>query len=438
MEIKLGLKENWKQFSLLVLVNIFVGGMVGLERTIVPLIGTEEFQIGSEIVIFSFIIAFGVVKAFTNIASGVLADRYSRKKILIAGWLVGIPVPIMLGWGPSWNWILMANVLLGISQGLAWSMTVNMKIDLVGPKKRGLAMGLNEAAGYGAVGLTALLTGYLASSYGLRPEPFYIGVAYTIAGLLISWLIICDTKDHAQLEAGQVKKTTVGEGAHKPTTFWVFAETSWRNKTLFSVSQAGLINNLNDGMSWGVFPLLFASAGVGLEGIGWIKAIYPVVWGLGMIITGPLADRLGRKPLIVWGMFIQAIGHLIIGLGEAYPFESGMLGSVLLGIGTAMVYPALLAAVSDAAHPSWRASSVGVYRFWRDIGYAVGALMAGVIASFFGLTWAVHAAGLLTFVSGLVVLFRMKETLALKSPAKVIGEGDPRPEKAAEKDEILS
>lgn len=411
MEVKLGLRENLMQFSLLVLVNIFVGGMVGLERTVVPLIGTEEFGIGSEIVIFSFIIAFGVVKAFTNIASGVLADRYTRKKILIAGWLAGIPVPFMLGWGPSWNWILVANVLLGISQGLAWSMTVNMKIDLVGPKKRGLAMGLNEAAGYGAVGLTALLTGYLASSYGLRPEPFYIGIFYSLAGLLVSWVMIRDTRGHAQLEASQVKQTTAGTGAHKPKTYWVIAETTWRNKTLFSVSQAGLVNNLNDGMSWGVFPLLFASAGVGLEGIGWIKAVYPVVWGLGMIVTGPLSDRVGRKPLIVWGMFVQAAGHLIIGLGGSFPFESGMTGSVLLGIGTAMVYPALLAAVSDAAHPSWRASSVGVYRFWRDIGYAVGALMAGIIAAFLGLEWAVHAAGLMTFVSGLVVLCRMKETI---------------------------
>lgn len=419
-QVKLGLKENWQQFSLLVLVNIFVGGMVGLERTVVPLIGTDEFHIGSEIVIFFFIIAFGVVKAFTNIASGILADRFSRKKILIAGWLVGVPVPIMLGWGPSWSWILAANVLLGISQGLAWSMTVNMKIDLVGPKKRGLAMGLNEAAGYGAIGLTALLTGYMASFYGLRPEPFYIGIFYTVAGLIISWLIIRDTKAHSQLESSQIKKTTAGEEAHKPKVSWVLTETSWRNKTLFSVSQAGLINNLNDGMSWGVFPLLFASAGVGLEGIGWIKAIYPVVWGLGMIVTGPLADQIGRKPLIVWGMFIQAAGHLVIGLGETDPFASGMAGSVLLGVGTAMVYPALLAAVSDAAHPFWRASSVGVYRFWRDIGYAVGALMSGVIAGFLGLEWAVHAAGLLTFISGLVVLFRMKETLDLKQGKKRI------------------
>ncbi|CAN5598496.1 MFS transporter [soil metagenome] len=425
--VKLGLRENWQQFSLLVLVNIFVGGMVGLERTVVPLIGTEEFQIGSEIVIFSFIIAFGVVKAFTNMTSGILADRFSRKKILIAGWLIGIPVPFMLGWGPSWNWILMANIFLGISQGLAWSMTVNMKIDLVGPKRRGLAMGLNEAAGYGAVGLTALLTGYLASSYGLRPEPFYIGIFYTIAGLIISWLIVKDTKRHSALEAEQVIKTAVGEGAHKSKITWVFAETTYRNKTLFSVSQAGMVNNLNDGMSWGVFPLLFASAGVGLEGIGWIKAIYPLVWGVGMVFTGPLADRFGRKPLIVYGMFVQALGHLIIGLGTAWPFESGMAGSVLLGIGTAMVYPALLAAVSDAAHPSWRASSVGIYRFWRDMGYAVGALLAGIIAGFFGLEWAVHIAGLLTFFSGLVVLWNMKETLGhqIKFKQEVLNKNEP-------------
>lgn len=414
MAVRLGLRENWQQFSLLVLVNAFVGGMVGLERTVVPLVGTEEFSIGSEMVIFSFIIAFGVVKAFTNMVSGVLADRFTRKKILILGWLVGLPVPFLLAWGPSWNWIIVANVLLGMSQGLAWSMTVNMKIDLVGPSRRGLAMGLNEAAGYGAVGLTALLTGYLASFYGLRPEPFYIGIFYTIAGLVFSVLAIKDTRDHARLEAAQIKKTTAGEEMHKPKIRWVFWETTWKNKTLFSVSQAGLVNNLNDGMSWGVFPLLFASWGVGLGGIGWIKAVYPVVWGVGQVITGPLSDRVGRKPLIVWGMIIQALGHVVIGFGTSFPLESGIVGSVMLGMGTAMVYPALLAAVSDAAHPSWRASSVGVYRFWRDIGYAVGALMAGVIASLLGLAWAVHAAGLLTLLSGIVAWLKMKETLAHK------------------------
>ncbi len=411
MEIKLGLKENWKQFSLLVLVNMLVGGMVGLERTVVPLVGTEEFKIGSDIVVFSFIIAFGVVKAFTNLVSGVLADKYTRRRVLILGWIIGLPVPFLLAWGPGWNWIIAANMLLGVSQGLTWSMTVNMKIDLVGPKKRGFAMGINEAAGYGAVGLTALLTGYLAAEYGLRPQPFYIGIFYTIAGLILSILVIKDTRKYAQLESAMVTATTSGEKMHTPNLLWVFKETSFRNKNLFSISQAGLINNLNDGMSWGVFPLLFINMGVGLEGVGWIKAVYPVVWGVGQIITGPLADRLGRKPLIVWGMFVQVLGHIVIGLEFFSPLTSGLVGSVFLGIGTAMVYPALLAAVSDAAHPSWRASGLGVYRFWRDIGYAVGALMAGIVAHYLGLIWAVHIAGFITFLSGIVVWIRMKETL---------------------------
>ena len=407
-KISLGLRENWQQFSLLVLVNMMVGGMVGLERIVVPLVGTEEFHIQSDVVVFSFIIAFGVVKAFTNLISGVLADKYTRKKVLIWGWLVGLPVPFILAFAPSWNWILFANVLLGISQGLAWSMTVNMKIDLVGKKNRGLAMGLNEAAGYGAVGLTALLTGYLASYYGLRPQPFYIGIAYTIVGLLLSIFVVRDTRKFAQLEAIQV---STDETAHKPNLWWVFKETSFKNKNLFSVSQAGMINNLNDGMSWGVFPLLFMSMGVGLEGIGWIKAIYPVVWGLGQIVTGPLADKIGRKPLIVWGMLVQVLGHIIIGFEWFEPLTSGLIGSIFLGIGTAMVYPALLAAVSDTANPTWRASSLGVYRFWRDMGYAIGALMAGIVGSFFGLEWAVHIAGFITLISGIIVWIRMKETI---------------------------
>lgn len=410
VNIKLGLKENWQQFSLLILVNMMVGGMVGLERTVVPLVGTSVFKIQSDVVVFSFIIAFAVVKAFTNLISGVLADRFTRKKVLIWGWIIGLPVPFLLAFGPSWNWILFANVLLGMSQGLAWSMTVNMKIDLVGKKSRGLAMGLNEAAGYGAVGLTALLTGYIASEYGLRPQPFYIGIAYTIIGMLLSIFVIRDTRKFAQLEAQAIPTQFSSEKTPKPTLGWVFKETSFRNKNLFSVSQAGLINNLNDGMSWGVFPLLFMSMGVGLEGVGWIKAIYPVVWGLGQIITGPLADKWGRKPLIVWGMFVQVLGHIVIGMEFLEPLTSGIVGSVFLGIGTAMVYPALLAAVSDAAHPNWRASSLGVYRFWRDMGYAIGALMAGIVGNIFGLMWAVHIAGLVTLLSGIWVWLRMKET----------------------------
>ncbi|MGX5819281.1 MFS transporter [Chitinophaga lutea] len=408
--IRLGLKENWQQFAWLVLVNCFVGGMVGLERTVVPLVGTQEFHIGSDLFIFSFIIAFGVVKALINLVSGALADKYTRKKILIAGWLAGLPVPFMLAWGPSWTWIIVSNVLLGVSQGLAWSMTVNMKIDLVGPRRRGFAMGLNEAAGYGAVGLTALLTGYLASRYGLRPAPFYIGIVYTVAGLLLSVFMVRDTRAHARLESASIPATEAGERAHKPSLGWVFRETSWRNRNLFAVSQAGLINNLNDGMSWGVFPLLFLSAGVGLEGVGWIKAVYPVVWGAGQVLTGPMADRFGRKPLIVWGMFVQVAGHIVIGIGLFPPLQAGLTGSILLGAGTAMVYPALLAAVSDAAHPSWRATSLGVYRFWRDMGYAAGAVMAGLVSNWLGLYWAVHIAGILTFIAGVVVWVNMKDT----------------------------
>jgi MFS family permease len=406
--LRLGLRENLAQFSLLVLVNAFVGGMVGLERTVVPLIGTQEFGIGSEVVVFSFIITFGLIKACVNLVSGLLADRYTRKTVLVAGWVVGLPVPFMLAYGPSWAWIVGANVLLGISQGLAWSMTVNMKIDLVGPGRRGFAMGLNEAAGYGALGLTALATGYVAARSGLRPEPFYFGIVYSILGLALSVFLVRDTRGHARLEASA---HSLAASISRPSTAHVFAETSWRNKTLFSASQAGLVNNLNDGMSWGVFPLLFVANGVSLEGVGLIKAVYPVIWGAGQIVTGSLADRIGRKPLIVWGMLVQAAGHAVIGLGLAAPLLAGLVGSVLLGLGTAMVYPALLAAVGDVAHPAWRATSVGVYRFWRDLGYAVGALMAGVVAAFLGLVWAVHVAGILTALSGLLAWAQMSETL---------------------------
>ncbi|RAJ08646.1 putative MFS family arabinose efflux permease [Chitinophaga skermanii] len=407
MNVQLGLKENWPQFVLLVIVNMLVGGMVGLERTVVPLVGTAEFHIDSGIIIFSFIIAFGVVKACTNLVSGVLADRYTRKKVLILGWIIGLPVPFILAYGPSWNWIIAANILLGISQGFTWSMTVNMKIDLVGPKKRGFAMGLNEAAGYGAVGLTALLTGYLAAHYGLRPAPFYIGIFYTIAGFMLSIWVVKDTRAFAQLESTQVSKAS--EATPTPNLWWTFKEASFKNKNLRAVAQAGLINNLNDGMSWGVFPLLFITMSVGVEGVGWIKAVYPVVWGVGQIITGPLADKIGRKPLIVAGMFVQVLGHIVIGMKIFPPLQAGLVGSVFLGVGTAMVYPALLAAVSDAAHPNWRASALGVYRFWRDMGYAIGALMAGIVAHFFGLMMAVHIAGALTFLSGVVVWGSLKE-----------------------------
>lgn len=414
-EIKLGLRENWRQFTLLVVVNTFVGGLVGLERTVVPLVGTDEFRLDSEVVVFSFIIAFGIVKAFANLASGVLADRFTRKAVLVGGWVVGLPVPFILAFGPSWSWIIGANVLLGVNQGLTWSMAVNMKIDLVGPRNRGFAMGMNEAAGYGAVGVTALLTGYIAARTGLRPEPFLVGIVYALAGLALSVLVVRDTAPFARHEAQLHRGNKAGadKGSQRSIS-WVMAETSWRNRTLFGASQAGLVNNLNDGMSWGVFPLLFSAGGMGLAGIGIIKAVYPVVWGVGQLITGPLSDRIGRKPLIVAGMLVQAAGLAVIGFGLAEPFVAGIAGSVLLGAGTAMVYPTLLAAISDVAHPAWRATSVGVYRFWRDSGYAIGALMSGLIAGALGLTAAVHAAGLLTLISGLVAWRSMSETLQRK------------------------
>jgi MFS family permease len=399
---RLGLKENWRQFALLVLVNAFVGGMVGLERTVVPLVGSEEFGLVLRTAIFSFIVSFGVVKAFSNLVSGALADSFSRKKVLVAGWLIGVPVPFMIMLAPSWGWIVAANVLLGVNQGLAWSMTVLMKIDLVGPRGRGLAVGLNEFAGYLAVGLTALATGYLASIYGLRPEPFYLGVAYVALGLLVSALLVRDTGEHVRLEM----EAHLPEAS--PLSFReVFALASFKDRNLFSCSQAGLVNNLNDGMSWGVFPLFFNAFGLGVDRIGILKAVYPAVWGMLQIVTGPLSDRWGRKGLIVTGMWVQALGILVTVLGRSFGWW--LLGSVLLGLGTAMVYPSLIAAVSDASHPSWRARSLSVYRFWRDLGYAVGALSAGVIADAFGLSWAIASAGALTFLSGVVVATSMRE-----------------------------
>ena len=429
----IGLRENWRQFSLLMLVNAFVGGMVGLERTVVPLVGTEELGIPAGIVAFSFVLAFGVVKAGANLAAGVGADRLDRKRVLVAGWAVGLPVPFMLAWAPSWGWIVAANVLLGLNQGLAWSMTVIMKIDLVGPRSRGLAMGLNEAAGYGAVGLTALLTGYVAATAGLRPEPFYVGIGYAVLGLALSVLLVRDTSAHAALQ-GHLADEAVGGGPGPVSLRRVVAETSWRNRTLFGASQAGLVNNLNDAVSWTVFPVLFAGLGVGVADIGLIKAVYPVIWGVGQLATGALADLIGRKPLIVWGMVVQSAGLAVIGLQPSRPFLDGVLGSTLLGVGTAMVYPALLATVSDAAHPAWRAGAIGVYRTWRDLGYAAGALLAGVVAAGLGLVWAVHVAGVLTLASGLVAWRTMAETLDVGAPPRSgsgRGGGDHQPAYAA-------
>lgn len=399
--VRLGLRENWRQFALLALINAFVGGMVGLERTVVPLIGSEEFHVASAAIVASFVASFGLAKACTNLLSGQLADSWGRKRTLVLGWAIGLPVPFLIIWAPGWNWIVAANLLLGVSQGLAWSMTVIMKIDLVGPKSRGLAVGLNEFAGYAAVGLTAFATGWIAAASGaLRPAPFYPGIAYAVLGLGLSALLARDTAEHVRLEAAR-------HAREEPVRFIeVFVRTSFRDRELFAICQAGLVNNLNDGMSWAILPLFFAARGLGVEGIGTLKAVYPVVWGVLQTVTGPLSDRLGRKGLIAAGMWVQAAGLAMIAAFDGFAWW--LLASVLLGLGTAMVYPTLIAAISDAAHPTWRARSLSVYRFWRDLGYAVGALLAGGLADAFGLAAAIFAIAGLTFLSGLVVALAMR------------------------------
>ena len=405
--VQLGLRENLGQFSLLLLVNAFVGAMVGLERSILPAIAEHEFHIVARTAILSFIVVFGVTKALTNYFAGRFSDRFGRKHVLVAGWLTAIPVPFMLMWAPDWNWVVAANVFLGISQGLTWSTTVIMKIDLVGPKRRGLAMGLNEFSGYFAVAGSALATGWLAARYGLRPEPFYLGVVYVIAGLLLSVLVVRETQHHVTHE---VKMHHAGSDAPRLTQSDIFRRTSLTDRNLSSVSQVGLVNNLNDGMAWGLFPLVFAAAGMSLTQIGILAAIYPSVWGISQIFTGGLSDRIGRKWLIVGGMWLQAVGIAVTALSTDFlPFGSG---AVMLGLGTAMVYPTLLAAIGDVAHPSWRASAVGVYRLWRDLGYAVGALLAGITADLFGLPAAVWLVAGLTLMSGAVAAVRMNETRA--------------------------
>jgi MFS family permease len=402
--VRLGLRQNLAQFSLLVVVNGFVGAMVGMERSILPAIAEQEFQLAARTAILSFIVVFGLTKALTNYFAGRWSDRFGRKVVLVAGWLVAAPVPFVLMWAPSWSWILFANVLLGVSQGLTWSTTVIMKVDLAGPKNRGLAMGLNEFAGYFAVALAALATGYIASEFGLRPQPFYLGVGFVALGTLLSVLLVRETHHHAAHEsrlAGEIDR-------HAPSARDVLVRTSFTDRDLSSVSQAGLVNNLNDGMAWGLFPLVFAAANMSLSQIGILAAVYPGVWGLGQLFTGAWSDRVGRKRLIVAGMWTQAAGIVAIALGSA--FVTFAVGAVLLGLGTAMVYPTLLAAIGDVAPPSWRASSIGVYRLWRDMGYAVGALLAGLVADAFGLSAATLTIAALTFASGTVVAVRMRET----------------------------
>ncbi|WP_405681991.1 MFS transporter [Streptomyces sp. NBC_00057] len=398
--VRLGLRENWAQFTLLVIVTASVGSLVGLERTTVPLIGADVFGLTSNLAVFSFIVAFGLTKALTNLAAGALTARFRRRQLLLAGWLVGVPVPFVLAWGPSWWWILAANVLLGVNQGMTWSMTVNMKIDLVGPARRGLATGLNEAAGYVAVGTTALLTGYLAASHGLRPAPEAIGVFFVAAGFGLS-LLVRDTSAHVALELSQTPPAQAPK-ERNPSFAAVFARTSWRDRSLRGASQAGLVNNLNDGLTWGVFPLLFADHGLGIAAIGLIKGLYPLLWGMGQIPAGHLVDRIGRKPLIVTGMLVQAGGLLTALAILDRPLLAGVLSAVALGLGTAMVYPALIASVSDHTHPAWRANALGTYRFWRDLGYAAGAFAAGVLADALGLQMTVLTAAVLTALSGLL------------------------------------
>ena len=390
--------------------------MVGLERTVLPLIAEREFGLASKSAALSFIATFGVVKALTNFFAGRLGDAHGRRRVLIAGWLAGVPVPFLVIFAPAWSWIVFANVLLGINQGLAWSMTVIMKIDLVGPRRRGLAMGLNEFAGYLAVALSALATGYLAARYGLRPTPFYLGIAFAIAGLLLSLFAVRETAGHAALEV-QSRDRSVGapEGSAKARlgAREVFVRASWREPALFGASQAGLVNNLNDGLAWGLFPLFFAAEGLRVREIGVLVAVYPATWGICQLWTGALSDRWGRKWLIAGGMFLQAVALAAMALTRG--FAAWLAAGLLLGLGTAMVYPTLLAAVGDVAHPVWRGSAVGVYRFWRDMGYAVGAVLAGVLADAFGMRVAIGAVAALTGASGLLVAGCMPETKASDS-----------------------
>ena len=406
-DTRLGLRANLGQFVLLVVINAFVGSMIGLERTVLPLLGEREFGLTSKTAITSFIVSFGVTKAVLNLVAARLSERVGRKPLLVIGWLFALPVPFLIIHARAWWWIDVANLLLGVNQALAWSMTVIMKVDLVGPRRRGLALGLNEFAGYFAVGATSWATGYLAAHYGLRPQPFYLGIVIALGGLALSLLFARETLGHVRLEAGGL---TAGAPAPPPSLGHVFFVTSIGSASLFAACQAGLVNNLNDGMSWGLYPLFFAAYGLGVESIGVIKAVYPAVWGLLQIATGPLSDRIGRKALIAGGMAVQAGGIWLTVLGTSYAAWLG--GAALQGIGTAMVYPTLLAAITDHAHPTWRATSLGVYRFWRDLGYAVGALLSGIVADLLGFATAIHSVAALTLASGVVVAGVMSERRA--------------------------
>lgn len=418
--IALGLRANWPQFTLLVVVNAFVGGMVGLERTVVPLLAERDFGLASRTAILSFIVSFGLVKALANLLAGRLSDRVGRKALLVTGWLAGLPAPLLVIIAPHWSWVVFANVLLGINQGLCWSTTVNMKIDLAGPARRGLAMGLNEAAGYGAVALATFAGSSLAAAYGLRPAPFLLGTGFALAGLFLSVFFVRETHGHARQEAtlvSGVPSDTEAAGGPAPSFREIVAVTSWKEPSLFAASQAGLVNNLNDGLAWGLFPLFFAAAGLDITRIGVLAALYPATWGIAQLATGAFSDQVGRKGPIVAGMWLQAGALGLVLLAPRFGWWATAM--VLLGLGTALVYPTLIAAVSDVAHPTWRASAVGVYRLWRDLGYAVGALLAGLLADRFGARGAIGGIGALTFASGVVVLGRMVETHPARNEHKV-------------------
>jgi MFS family permease len=414
--LRLGLRANLAQFSLLVAVNALVGGTLGQERTVLPLLAEREFHLAAYTAALTYILAFGLTKAITNYLAGSWSDRFGRKPVLVAGWLVAIPVPLMLIWAPHWGWVVAANVLLGVNQGLTWSTTVIMKIDLAGPARRGLAMGLNEAAGYLALAATALATGYLAAHHGLRPAPFLLGLAYIALGLGLSTLLVRETRDHARLEAGTHTARADGRHDHLHADLSnreVFSHTTVREPALSAASQAGMVNNLNDGLAWGLFPILYTTTGMPLAQIGALTALYPAVWGLGQLATGPLSDRIGRKHPITTGMLTQAAALALF--AAATTFTAWAVAAVLLGLGTALVYPTLLAVVGDVAHPAWRARAVGVYRLWRDSGFAVGALLAGITADLLGLRGAIWIVAALTAASGLLVAARMYET---RTPAR--------------------
>jgi len=396
MYVNLGLKHNWKQFTLLVIINGFVGGMVGLERTILPKIAETDFQIAANTAILSFIIVFGITKAITNYYTGRLANKFGRKNLLILGWLIGLPIPIILIYAPSWSWIVTANILLGINQGLTWSSTVVMKIDLVGEKNRGFAMGMNESVGYLAVGLVAFLTGWMAMEYGLRPYPFYMGIGFALFGLFSSLLFVKDTVHHVNLETKDSKIPKLNN---------IFWDTTWKDRNLGSITQAGLVNNLNDGMIWGIFPILLALKGFNLTEIAKIVAIYPLVWGLGQLVTGKLSDHINKKQMLFWGMLIQGISLTCMLFVSS--FESFVALSIILGIGTAIVYPTFLSAIAGFTHPQQRPNGIGVFRLWRDLGYAIGALLTGIIADLINIEWSVAFIGAITIISAFIILRRM-------------------------------